>query len=1823
VDNAVGTALNFTAPLQFDLLTSTVSISDAGALTSGVVTTGSQIIAGDKTFTGDIIVPVPVLSDSSARPATTGWVKTFVNGSNYEASNGWISGGLITFAPGGTTFSVSATTCRFTDYTDESNPVAGSVVTLPAQLNVTSLYPGSNTVGIYITSAGAIYQDNNISSNVPLLYGDKIRLGRIVQRSGLVIAASNSKYPVADRQSLVTIDFLNQITPLLSDGSTVTASVTLPADLSIWMSEAYVWEQMGNVAVSRTNPSLIFVADEDRPPLYGIWRNTAGNIVLEAISTQLDVHNYNPNGTGGTLVEISAGYWVNIPILYNSAAGTHLYQYPTAQYSSSDYALTMVGRFTRLGNTLRQYVVRGFVTVEKDSVDLSSAIFSTGEFFNYTVGGSSAGSSGGMFTQPPRQSNTAWVDENLGDDASGVVTYLNRPYQEHDAAAAAITTAAIDNPFLMYMNAGHHVESTLLLKPFVMTSSLTPTATHIEVTGGNVELDPSFATTADALSGISFITLDNGTGLLLDLAGIGGAVSAQLEFTQMLVDGPVSFSARTIADVAKFSVMDFEKNVTLNGGEIVISNCEVDAGMLLKFDSTAVACTATCTAINGDNLTITNSNSGVPCTVNISASRFSGALTLNGLNVTLNIDRSSLPLVINPITNGAVLNVLNDLITQDVVASLNNAAIPLTASNVVIDDQTYTAAMAGKVPTSRTVNGHALSANVTVGASELGAGTVPRAQLPLPWLSADIPNNAANTSGSAASLSAVSALPDGTTATTQGSVAVPDNSTKVATTAYVDRLRGVVSGVATLDGTGKIPSSQIDLGALGSLVYKGTWDIPANLFVYPAPPGLLNGWFYVVSVGGTILSDGQAYNAGDWMIYNGATWERVPTVDLSVWPGTTNVTTVGTVTTGTWNADKIYAAYGGAGDIAGPSILKVTAGVVSAATVDTDYVSPNTAATITGDKYFSGATTAVTQPATDSSTKLATTAYVQAAANVVQKQVIYLAGNGNDALDGTTVNNAVLTFSQAVALCIAGGAAPAVRYSISCDDALVYNGTNLPSYSWIDFNAPSAQLTGKVVLADNNAFVIKAINTPAVAKGVLLHFTGGTNTLTTFVKAHRLAAGQILVDSSQGTRSVDIDYIDGLTSTDPVITCNANSTLCVKALKIVGLITATGTNAVIDLTLAGDITQATFSVGVDPGCIIKFPPGNAGGATGILKSNGFGVVTAATFGTGQDYIKENDTITLSGAVTGTGKQAIATSLAAGTVTWGAGGSLASTLAADRVLGNIGVIAAAPSAVPAVSTNTASTFMVRNTDANVWGNHCTESFTSIATASATTALSKSSPTYIEFTGALTQTVELPDATTLTVGFRFVIINDSTDSITVRDHATALLMTQTSGLHVQYICDDIATAAGSWVMATSNQVHTLTGDVQGTGRATIATTIPPGTITTAQMANLADGKVLANVSGGSAAPSALTITTDPTSVSSAVLRDASANMEANNVVRRYASAAASNSTMTMLASSPPVQEFTAGVAGQIVLLPDATSLITVGYTVTIINNSGQNVQVNTPLPAAVRTMPTGETCDFICNTLSNAAASWTASTNTAGSASVTSPLTVYSSGNPLNYLQVAVNASGAGTDPSAFSGAVTLTAGAQAGTSNEIFLANPVWNDLDALMTIRLTGTGAPSYINFITIGGVAIQMIAWDNNDNAWLPFTCQMPHTWKPNTRISPHLHVAQNTVAGAPGQTVTFDINWQIQAIGGVYDAATNAWSDVATLNASTAAGSVKQHVMLNFGAGRTPTGFLLNTVSPVIVGNIRRNTAAQTYTGTVFLLGFDFHVQHWRILGDKGPFP
>lgn len=113
---------------------------------------------------------------------------------------------------------------------------------------------------------------------------------------------------------------------------------------------------------------------------------------------------------------------------------------------------------------------------------------------------------------------------------------------------------------------------------------------------------------------------------------------------------------------------------------------------------------------------------------------------------------------------------------------------PITESQVT----NLTTDLSAKVPTSTTVNGHALSGNVTVSATDINTGTLPHPQLPA-LVSGDIPNNAANTSGTAANLSGTPAVPNGTTGTTQS---VGDSTAKLATDTFVVANSGAASGSA-------------------------------------------------------------------------------------------------------------------------------------------------------------------------------------------------------------------------------------------------------------------------------------------------------------------------------------------------------------------------------------------------------------------------------------------------------------------------------------------------------------------------------------------------------------------------------------------------------------------------------------------------------------------------------------------------------------------------------------------------------------------------------------------------------------------------------------------------------------------------------------------------------------------------------------------------------------------------------------------------------------------------------------------------------------------
>jgi hypothetical protein len=87
-------------------------------------------------------------------------------------------------------------------------------------------------------------------------------------------------------------------------------------------------------------------------------------------------------------------------------------------------------------------------------------------------------------------------------------------------------------------------------------------------------------------------------------------------------------------------------------------------------------------------------------------------------------------------------------------------------------------------------------------------------------------------------------------------------------------------------------------------------------------------------------------------------------------------------------------------------------------------------------------------------------------------------------------------------------------------------------------------------------------------------------------------------------------------------------------------------------------------------------------------------------------------------------------------------------------------------------------------------------TDITSAGGTTALTASSTYYQRVTGTTTQTIQLPDATTLLNGTTFIIDNDSTGNVTVTDNATASLdVVPAGGLSYIYLINN-STVAGTW-------------------------------------------------------------------------------------------------------------------------------------------------------------------------------------------------------------------------------------------------------------------------------------------------------------------------------------------------------------------------------------------------------------------------------------------
>jgi len=115
----------------------------------------------------------------------------------------------------------------------------------------------------------------------------------------------------------------------------------------------------------------------------------------------------------------------------------------------------------------------------------------------------------------------------------------------------------------------------------------------------------------------------------------------------------------------------------------------------------------------------------------------------------------------------------------------------------------------------------------------------------------------------------------------------------------------------------------------------------------------------------------------------------------------------------------------------------------------------------------------------------------------------------------------------------------------------------------------------------------------------------------------------------------------------------------------------------------------------------------------------------------------------------------------------------------------------------VTTSTgANSNVLRDANSNITTNNVLNGYTAVVSTGGTIVLTAASTYYQKLSGTLTQTFQLPDATTLPNGTAYVFDNDSTGVLTITNNASATVDTVAAGAFDYIYLEDNSTSAGSW-------------------------------------------------------------------------------------------------------------------------------------------------------------------------------------------------------------------------------------------------------------------------------------------------------------------------------------------------------------------------------------------------------------------------------------------
>jgi hypothetical protein len=170
----------------------------------------------------------------------------------------------------------------------------------------------------------------------------------------------------------------------------------------------------------------------------------------------------------------------------------------------------------------------------------------------------------------------------------------------------------------------------------------------------------------------------------------------------------------------------------------------------------------------------------------------------------------------------------------------------------------------------------------------------------------------------------------------------------------------------------------------------------------------------------------------------------------------------------------------------------------------------------------------------------------------------------------------------------------------------------------------------------------------------------------------------------------------------------------------------------------------------------------------------------------------------------------------------------------------------------------------------------------------------------------------------------------------------------------------------------------------------------------------------------------------------------------------------------------------------------------------------------------------------------------------------------------------------------------------GTDKTIELAETVWDDMRTpVQSLKLSGVKPPSWTAWLGGQVLGFSDQAIEGNEEEVF-FTLQLPHGYKEGTDIMPHVHwVGSDTATG--------NVCWKMGYTWANIASAFGASAVVTGLGANSS--TANTHILTEL-TDLTGTG---KTASSMLNCSLRRNSsnAADTYTGSAYLLEFDVHYE------------